>query len=101
MTQEPVGSLAEEAIKLFAALTASQQPESAAQSAQAQDCAQYETTVHETTGQRCPHPWCPVCQLTEYVQDNPELIEHVTESAASLFASVRYLLDHISAKEEE
>lgn len=48
---------------------------------------------------RCPHSWCPVCQLTEYVQHNPELVTALTESATVFFASVRQVMDQMSGKE--
>lgn len=54
-------------------------------------------TTHE---HRCPHSWCPLCQLTEYMQNNPELISELTESASAFFASVRQVVEHISGKEE-
>lgn len=75
MTDEPVGSLAEEAAKLFGALNDAQRAEGG------------------HSAERCPHTWCPVCHIAEYLHDHPELIRQVTDSAAAFMASVREVLD--------
>lgn len=91
MTDEPVGSLAEEAAKLFGALTDSRYTQGSTEDRAAED--------HRA--ERCPHTWCPVCQLAEYVHDNPELMRQITDSAAAFMASVRDVLDQFSGEEED
>lgn len=75
MSDEELGSLAEETAKLIG------------------------TLAEADSGHRCPHSWCPVCQLTEYIQDNPEIIGQITESAAGFFASVRQVLEQLSGSD--
>jgi hypothetical protein len=70
---EPVGSVAEEAFKLFRAMATPQQ-------------ASGEHHVCTTT-------WCPVCQVAGFVRDNPEALAKVSDSAAQLARSLRELID--------
>jgi hypothetical protein len=71
-----VGSVAEEAFKLFRAM-ATQQPSS--------------SEDHES--HTCTTTWCPVCQVAGFVRENPEAIAKVSESAAQLTRSLRELID--------
>ena len=75
-SSEPVGSVAEEAFKLFRAM-ASQSPASG----------------DDEAGHVCTTTWCPVCQVAGFVRDNPEALAKVSESAAQLTRSLRDLLD--------
>jgi hypothetical protein len=70
-----VGSVAEEAFKLFR--TMASQPHA------------------ETDGADhvCTTTWCPVCQVAGFVRDNPEALAKVSESAAQLTRSLRELID--------
>ncbi|MEV4261934.1 hypothetical protein [Kribbella sp. NPDC049584] len=81
MSKEPVGSVAEEAAKLFAVL---------------QDAAgthPVEEDKHEhKLGPDCV--WCPVCQLIHRVRNtSPETIEQLSTAAAHVLGSLRSLLE--------
>ena len=81
MTKEPIGSVAEEAAKLFAVL---------------QDAAgahPVEEDKHEhKLGPDCA--WCPVCQLIHRVRNtSPETIEQLSSAAAHVLGSLRSLLE--------
>lgn len=70
-----VGSVAEEAAKLFAALH--RDGDQPGESRLGADC-----------------QWCPVCQLIHRVrQASPETVEHLTAAAAGLLGSVRGFLE--------
>jgi len=81
VSKEPVGSVAEEAAKLFAVL---------------QDAAgahPVEEDKHEhKLGPDCV--WCPVCQLIHRVRNtSPETIEQLSSAAAHVLGSLRSLLE--------
>jgi hypothetical protein len=78
---EPVGSIAEEAFKLFRAMA----PGGAGADHQGAD--------HEASDHVCSTGWCPVCQVVGFVRDHPETIASVTQSAAGLARSLRDLVD--------
>lgn len=80
MSKEPVGSVAEEAAKLFAVL------QDAAGAAPEQE-------KHEhKLGPDCV--WCPVCQLIHRVRNtSPETIEQLSTAAAQVLGSLRSLLE--------
>lgn len=99
MTDEPVGSLAEEAAKLFGALTDSRHTQGSTGDGPGEGTGERAAEGH--TAERCPHTWCPVCQFAEYVHDNPELMRQITDSAAAFMASVRDVLDQFSGEEED
>lgn len=71
--QDAIGSVAEEAMKLIFALSAN----------------------GEHGEHACSNSWCPLCQLVNHVRDNPEAIERVTQSAATLARSVRDLIEQV------
>jgi hypothetical protein len=80
--KEPVGSIAEEAAKLFAVL------QHAAGDAPPDDDERHEHTL----GPDCV--WCPVCQLINKVRNtSPETIEQLSTAAAHVLGSVRSLLE--------
>jgi hypothetical protein len=72
--QDAIGSVAEEAMKLIHALS----------------------TNGGDDEHVCTNAWCPLCQLVNHVRDNPEAIEKVTQSAASLARSVRDLIEQVA-----
>ncbi len=72
---EPVGSVTEEAFKLFRALSSSSA----------------EAPTDEP--HHCTATWCPVCQVVGLVRDNPDAIAHVSASAAAFAKSLRDLVD--------
>ena len=95
MSKEPVGSVAEEAAKLFAVL---QHATDTASTAKPEKAAAEDTQVaaedkHEhKLGPDCV--WCPVCQLIHKVRTtSPETIEQLSAAAAHLLGSVRSLLE--------
>lgn len=68
-----VGSVAEEAFKLFRAMA----------------------TPPQASGEHhaCTTTWCPVCQVAGFVRDNPEALVKVSDSAAQLARSLRELIE--------
>ena len=82
---EPVGSIAEEAFKLFRAVAG---PAPATDDVPASDHV-------------CSTSWCPVCQVVGFVRDNPEALASVTQSAAAFARSLRDLVDTALAPQEE
>ena len=79
--REPVGSITEEAFKLFRAMN---------------------SVGHTSVGdlratsrrRMCARTsWCPVCQVVGFVHDNPEALAQVSQSAATLARSLRDLFD--------
>lgn len=83
---EPVGSIAEEAFKLFRAVAGAAPTD--------------EESSAGTTGHACTTVWCPVCQVVGFVRDNPDAVASVTRSAAELARSVRHLIDTAQAPQE-
>ncbi|MEJ7633364.1 hypothetical protein [Aeromicrobium sp.] len=71
-----VGSVAEEAFKLFRAMAAQPSAGEGVDSAH-----------------MCTTTWCPVCQVAGFVRDNPDAIAKVSESATQLARSLRDLID--------
>jgi hypothetical protein len=117
MSKEPVGSVAEEAAKLFAVLqqaarheepqarptaeaAAAQDPDTApSEGASPEDRgpegagrAQHEHGGSRSGGAECQ--WCPVCQLIAKVRTtSPETIEQLSTAAAGVLGSLRSLLE--------
>ena len=102
MSKEPVGTVAEEAAKLFAVLQ---------QAARQQDPAPPPPEEPDADEPAAPRPgvqdghgtarcgaaeckWCPVCQLIAKVRHtSPETIEQLSMAAAGVLGSVRSLLE--------
>lgn len=85
---EPVGSVSEEAFKLFRALSSAG------------------TTTNAEPKAAEPHacntPWCPVCQVVGLVRDNPDAVAQVSAAAAAFAKSLRDLVDSaVPAKDDE
>jgi hypothetical protein len=78
---EPVGSVAEEAFKLFRAMAP--------------------PATDASSGHVCSTSWCPVCQVVGFVRDHPEAVASVTASATVFARSLRDLLDTALAPQEE
>jgi hypothetical protein len=117
MTKEPIGSVAEEAAKLFAVLqhaaVDSRDTTSAGDAAQddvredyaagaqdgdsgvRRDHVEDDSHEHEHGIGRGPEcQWCPVCQLINKVRNtSPETIEQLSTAAAHVLGSVRSLLE--------
>jgi len=95
VSKEPVGSVAEEAAKLFAILQQAAdtkgEPAGEKPREQADDVPAGEKHEH-SLGPDCQ--WCPVCQLIHRVRNtSPETIEHLSAAAAGVLGSVRSLLE--------
>jgi hypothetical protein len=91
MTREPVGSLAEEAAKLFAVLQHAADVDATKQSEQTPAADE-----EHKLGPDCV--WCPVCQLIHKVRNtSPETIEQLSTAAAHVLGSVRSLLEAAAA----
>jgi hypothetical protein len=86
LDDEPVGSIAEEAFKLFQAMTPP-------------------TDDVSTAAHACSTAWCPVCQVVGLVREHPEAVAAVTQAATALTRSLRDLLDqamtHTTPQEEQ
>jgi|1186.fasta_scaffold24275_2 hypothetical protein len=112
MTREPIGSVAEEAAKLIAALqhAGAQQPPRADEASRsgdvpengdapqddealgADEASSREQEHEHRLGPDCG--WCPVCQLIHRVRHtSPDAIEQLSTAAAHLLGSVRALLE--------
>jgi hypothetical protein len=90
---EPVGSVAQEAFKLFRAVTS-------------QDAGGPTGDAHAPHAQpspdhACSTSWCPVCQVVDFVRDNPDAIASVTRSATDLARSLRDLVETALTPEEK
>jgi hypothetical protein len=105
VSREPVGSVAEEAAKLFAVLQQAaaeakgdhaaprdpEEPAGPADGVRAEDADHSHGTAHRG-GPECQ--WCPVCQLIYKVRNtSPETIEQLSTAAAGVLGSVRSLLE--------
>jgi hypothetical protein len=123
MSKEPIGSVAEEAAKLFAVLqqaaaeakghhaspSDAEEPAAPANDVRAEDAAagvQAEDAAagvraedagdeHRTAHRGGPEcQWCPLCQLIYKVRNtSPETIEQLSTAAAGVLGSVRSLLE--------
>ncbi|TDO60776.1 hypothetical protein EV651_10748 [Kribbella sp. VKM Ac-2571] len=97
MSKEPVGSVAEEAAKLFAVLQNAARDAPPADEAEhdpgEHDPGEHGTAEHEhKLGPDCV--WCPVCQLIHRVRNtSPETIEQLSTAAALVLGSLRSLLE--------
>jgi hypothetical protein len=110
VTKEPVGSVAEEAAKLFAVLQqatseakhqhSAPSDEQPAYGVPADDAGEADEPGHEEHehgtaergGPECQ--WCPVCQLIAKVRTtSPETIEQLSTAAAGVLGSLRSLLE--------
>ncbi|MEV0792281.1 hypothetical protein [Kribbella sp. NPDC050459] len=86
MSKEPIGSVAEEAAKLFAVL------QNAAKDAPPADENAAEHEHGHKLGPDCV--WCPVCQLIHRVRNtSPETVEQLSTAAAHVLGSLRSLLE--------
>lgn len=77
-SQDAIGGVAEEAMKLIFALSGSG------------------SGADEDSEHVCTNGWCPLCQVANYVRDHPQAIERVTQSAAELARSVLHLIEQAS-----
>ena len=80
MTREQIGSVAEEAAKLFSALRRDDRHEHEG------------TQGQHRLGPECQ--WCPLCQLMYLVRHSgPETVEQLASAASGVLGSLRSLLD--------
>lgn len=98
---EEVGSVGEEAWKLWRALSESEHGTAADQTETTVAPHDPSTSGIPTSGcptsgceepHACPAGWCPICQVVGFVREHPEAVAHVGASAASLLHSIRDLL---------
>jgi hypothetical protein len=95
---EPVGSVAQEALKLLRAVTSQDT------GAFADDHAPHDHVPHDHAAPHdhtCSTSWCPVCQVTGFVRDNPDAIASVKRSATDLARSLRDLVETALTPEEK
>lgn len=93
MSKEPVGSLAEEAAKLFAVL---QHAADVSETKPSEEAPVVDEEHQHKLGPDCV--WCPVCQLIHKVRNtSPETIEQLSTAAAHVLGSVRSLLEAAAA----
>lgn len=88
---EKVGSVGEEAWKLWCALSGSA-PETTAAPTDASAVSGDGLTADSDESHSCPTGWCPVCQVVDFVREHPEAVARVGASAASLLHSIRDLM---------
>jgi len=72
----PVGSVAEEALKLIRALNK-----------------QAPTHGEPGASHVCEVGWCPVCQVVGFVRENPDVVAQFSQSAAMLKQSLQDIID--------
>lgn len=86
---DPIGTVADEAMKLVFALTTSAGSRNS------------DSSNSESTDHVCNNGWCPLCQMANYIRDNPEAVERVTHAAATLTRSLRDLLEQLAPHQQE
>jgi hypothetical protein len=104
VSRESVGSVAEEAAKLFAVLQQAsaeakghhtahvEEPAEPEHDVQADQAEEHEHGTAQRGGPECQ--WCPVCQLIAKVRTtSPETIEQLSTAAAGVLGSLRSLLE--------
>jgi len=93
---EAVGSVAQEAFKLFRAVTAASADPDGPHHEHGAGHDHLADHDHE-----CTTAWCPVCRVVGLVRDNPDAIASVKRSATDLARSLRDLVDVALAPEEK
>jgi hypothetical protein len=97
--EEPVGSLAQEAAKLFRAIAAERLK-----------LVEDDAATHQASGEPagehvCTTGWCPICQVVGYLEDHPEMVEQVTDTvtdaALQIGRALRDFLDKTMPPEEK
>ncbi len=78
---EPVGTLAEEAARLLAAVVAGSRGDVGTEEPTASGSG---AATHA-----CTHGWCPLCQAADYLQEHPEVVTQVLVAGAELIKVVR------------
>jgi hypothetical protein len=91
--REPVGTLAEEAARLLAAVHVWAGDSTAASRGRGPDGADGEAEHHDEHDlAECQ--WCPLCRLVRMARaTSPEVREHLSQAAVSLALAVKGLLD--------
>lgn len=103
MSKEPVGSVGEEAAKLFALLQQAAGDASGRESAGPREDRPEPEPAPKTESEQHQHAtaqggsdcqWCPVCQVISRVRNtSPETVEQLATAAASVLGSVRSLVE--------
>lgn len=96
--REPVGSLAEEAAKLLAAVHGwVDDPTATAPPAPADGDDHKGLHEHSSAGAAAECRWCPLCQLMRMARaTSPDVRAHLTQAAVSMALAVQGLLDDSS-----
>lgn len=84
---EPVGTLAEEAARLLAAVVAGNRGDVGTDEATASSDGAASGAGAATHA--CTHGWCPLCQAADYLQEHPEVVTQVLVAGAELIKVVR------------
>lgn len=92
---EPVGTLAEEAARLLAAVLSGSPSEAGSDEAGSDEPAASDD-ASSTHG--CPHGWCPLCQAADYLQEHPEVVSQVLVAGAELVKVVRDAVDQAGGR---
>ncbi len=82
---EPVGSVAEEAFKLF----------------RATELRRGSPSPKTDEPHVCTATWCPVCQVVGFVRDNPDALAQVSPVGGRFARSLRDLVDAAVTPEDE
>ncbi|MGJ9423744.1 hypothetical protein [Aeromicrobium sp. CF3.5] len=85
---EEVGSVGEEAWKLWCALSTSGHGTAGPQAPTA-GAAHDPSAADTESPHACPTGWCPICQVVGLVREHPEAVARVGASAASFLHSLR------------
>ncbi|WP_328995126.1 hypothetical protein OG394_11255 [Kribbella sp. NBC_01245] len=96
MSKEAIGSVGEEAAKLFAVLQQASADARHGTGAESNGYDAFAEAFPEEAEEQgaCECQWCPVCQLISRAkQVSPETIEHLATAAAGVLGSVRSLLE--------
>lgn len=100
---EPVGSLAEEAVKLFSAVVsrADAAREETSEDPTSDDAPRQDSRGKDSRGrgpgESCPHGWCPACHTAEFVRDHPEVVAQVMTAGHELLRALRSVVDVAAA----
>jgi hypothetical protein len=100
MTSEPVGSLAEEAARLIAALQGWAQDQRPRDEGGGADHAESHEEHHDPLSIECRY--CPLCALARVAKaTTPEVRDHLSNAALSLALAVKGFLDNAQSTPRE
>ncbi|MFT4299021.1 MAG: hypothetical protein QM597_05240 [Aeromicrobium sp.] len=98
-SDEPVGSLAEETVRLVAAMMGADRSPSAPKVGEPDADG---SSADEATGRHsCPHGWCPLCQVVDYVQEHPEAVAQVVTAGMEFLKVVRDAVEKATGPQQD